>query len=197
MDKRNRIEVKGKTINQERRKAMKRFKLLLIMLPILIISGLTQGCSDKASPTEPTATTSTDTGTTTGTGPTNPGSTSGDTPAPTTPMVPDIDVSPTSLDFGVVKVGQISSPLEFTIKNVGTAVLSLSLTYSGDLSTLSATDCGYELQPGEQCVRKTKFMATTSGAKSGSLQITSNDPDEPTVVVHLSGTGFVLIVPHY
>ncbi len=182
-----------KSRKEEKKMVTKR--ILRIVLGMLFVVVLAIGCDSKGG--NPAGPEDTGTGSTNpGTGSTNPGSTSGETPAPTTPTVPDIDVSPTSLDFGVVKVGTSSYPLgEVTIKNVGTAVLKgLSYSYSVDPFYLSATDCGYELQPGEKCVMKMKFHPTTPGTKSTSLHISSNDPDEPTVVVDLQGKGFVLIV---
>ncbi len=83
---------------------------------------------------------------------------------------------------------------EYKMETKRILLKGLSYAYSPDPFYLSATDCGWELQPGEKCVMKMKYHPEKTGGDSTSLKITSNDPDEPTVVVDLQGRGFVLIV---
>ena len=106
---------------------------------------------------------------------------------------PDISVTPTRVDFGPVTVG-MSSEQVVTIHNDGTATLtvqSLTLTGTGftfvDKPTLPSA-----VAPGDETLPVTiKFTPTDPGMQSGTLVITSNDPDEGSVTVKLTGVGQV------
>ena len=100
--------------------------------------------------------------------------------------VPDISVA-TSLAFGSVTVG-------------GTKTKTLTISNSGDAS-LTITDIGVTgtqfsvgtypgtIAAGGSANVDVTFSPTSTGAKSATLTITSNDPDEGSVTVDLSGTG--------
>jgi len=106
--------------------------------------------------------------------------------AAVTGVVPDISV-PTSLAFGSVNVGT-SKTKTLTISNVGTAALTITnITISG--SQFSRGTYPGTIAAGSSANVNVTFSPTSTGAKSATLTITSNDPDEATVNVALSGTG--------
>ena len=107
-------------------------------------------------------------------------------------LEPDISVSPTSYDFGMVQVGN-SAEKDFIVQNVGTEDLNIvNVTISTDISEFFITqdNCsGTVLSQGENCTIKITFNPQSVGSKSATLKITSDDPDENTVSIALSGTG--------
>jgi len=105
---------------------------------------------------------------------------------------PDINLSPTSLAFGTVTVGSPST-LSFQIQNVGTATLTVtSITRTAGTSTeftFSAPATPFTIPAGGSQTVQVTYTPTDIGADSGSLTIASDDPDEATVTLGVSGTG--------
>jgi uncharacterized repeat protein (TIGR01451 family) len=115
------------------------------------------------------------------------------------PTAPHITVSPLSLAFGSQDVdagATISQTVVIT--NEGTADLTISsLVITGtDFSQFSIeTDTGEgTLTPGSTRTVQVSFDPSTTGAKSADLRIVSDDSDEGTVDVALSGTGTVIVL---
>jgi hypothetical protein len=105
--------------------------------------------------------------------------------------VPIISVSPTSNNYGKVKVRK-SKTASFVVKNSGNTNLNLSTSITGpDASMFSITSgSGSEtINPGKSLAIKVAFKPTSTGAKNATLEITSNAPVTPTVNIALSGTG--------
>jgi Abnormal spindle-like microcephaly-assoc'd, ASPM-SPD-2-Hydin len=109
---------------------------------------------------------------------------------------PEIFVSPLTVPFGTVQVGGVSSLQNVTVRNDGTANLILgSLGLGGANSdqfkkaALQDLCSGVTLGPTQTCTVGIKFKPTSTGPKSATLVIPSNDFDEPSVTVMLSGTG--------
>lgn len=107
------------------------------------------------------------------------------------PGEPDIQVSPTIIDFGVVPVGQ-RARRELRISNVGQADLRVqSFTIQGGLA--SPFDfCGQSLTgftlPASRSVQiPVCFRPQKEGLVEDHVIIRSNDPDESTVAVRLRG----------
>jgi len=114
--------------------------------------------------------------------------------------IPDISVSPTSKNFGNVTVGSSSSPQTFTVSNVGTANLvigtvTLTGTNAGEFSKQNDNCSVQTITPSASATLQVVFSPTSTGAKSATLSIPSNDPDEATVTVSLSGTGVSVTPP--
>ncbi len=107
------------------------------------------------------------------------------------PAAPDIDVSPLALDFGNVYLGSTSSPQTVTVKNVGTANLTITgITINNARFSISSGNIsGQTLAPSVQATITLTFTPQAVGAQSGNLTISSDDPDEGTVKVGLSGNG--------
>ena len=104
---------------------------------------------------------------------------------------PDISATPLSKNYGDVVVGA-SSPQIFTVSNTGTANLNVTS------SSLTGTDAAmfqilnganaFTLSPGGSKEVTVQFQPSSSGGKTATLQFVSNDPDEGTFNISLSGT---------
>ncbi len=106
---------------------------------------------------------------------------------------PIVSVSPTSLTFtGLQLVGTQSSPMPVTLTNGTTSSITISSmpSVSGDflLGTYSCTS-GATITAGSSCSVNVIFKPTTTGTRTGTLQIVdATDPNSPHNV-SLSGTG--------
>lgn len=105
--------------------------------------------------------------------------------------IPEINVTPGTLDFGEVTTGMVSPAQAVTIQNQGEVSLSISnISLSGTDAArfaISSNNCGATLSAGASCTVQITFSPTTAGSRSAQLVITSNDSDEGTVNVALSG----------
>jgi hypothetical protein len=105
----------------------------------------------------------------------------------------DITVSPLNVDFGIVAEGRTSDKI-ITVTNDGTCPLS-ALTFNpdepiGPFSVVPAgTTCqsGQSLKVNESCSIVVRFAPMAAGQFTSSLNILSDDRDEPTVTVRLKG----------
>jgi uncharacterized repeat protein (TIGR02543 family) len=101
-------------------------------------------------------------------------------------------VTPTSYEFGNVKVKK-SKTASFVVKNNGKANLSMtSATITGtDASMFKITSGGGSktIKPRKSVTFKVAAKPTSNGSKSATLKITSNDPVAPIIDIPLSGTG--------
>ena len=98
-----------------------------------------------------------------------------------------VNLTPTTIDFGQVKVGTTSSPLSITAENSGgTAVAISSITVSGPF-VVAANACGTtSLTANSDCQIQVEFAPTAAGPATGALTIVD---DVGTQSVQLSGTG--------
>ncbi|MFQ5864233.1 MAG: choice-of-anchor D domain-containing protein, partial [bacterium] len=124
----------------------------------------------------------------------------GDPPAVTTngkfivrsAAVPEIAVHPTSHDFGDVIVDSTASQT-FVVTNEGTAVLVVTATSltgaNPEQFNIDSGGAPFTLVPGDSQDVVVSFQPTSEGLKSATLQIASNDPDEDTLEVALTGNG--------
>jgi hypothetical protein len=114
----------------------------------------------------------------------------GSTPPPP-PDEPDVSVTPTSLGFGQVVVGG-SADREVIVSNVGSSSLSVTSTSlsgpnAGRFSVVSGGGA-FSLAPGASRTLVVRYSPTAEGSHAASLSVASNDPDEASVVVALSGS---------
>lgn len=95
-------------------------------------------------------------------------------------------LSPLSLAFGSVQTGQQSAARAVVLKNTGDAAMAISaIAASGQFSQVN--DCGNSLAPGASCTISVKFAPSTTGAKTGSLSVTTDAASGDTAVA-LGGT---------
>lgn len=114
-----------------------------------------------------------------------------DTAPPVVELYPDIEISPSSLDFGSTFRNCTTAPQTVTVRNVGDAELeiaSIALSGSGN-SAFGLHATPHNLQPGEELTFTVDFSPTAWTSFSVSAVVDSNDPDEPQVGVGLTGLG--------
>jgi len=96
-------------------------------------------------------------------------------------------LSPASLTFGSVLLGNSSSPKTLTLTNTGTnPVNSIAISISGDFSY--TTNCSTTLAVAASCSINVTFKPTATGTRTGSVTVTDNSANGPHVST-LSGTG--------
>jgi hypothetical protein len=148
--------------------------------PALLLAGLLVSCSDyslseaKAPPADDTGPLTFDTG----------------------PTAPDILVGPPTWDFGTLDPGA-SAEVEISISNTGDATLVVDeVTYSttgGELSMdrLLGSNGGlpWRIDPGASLPVKVSYAPTDDSTDAGTVQVSSNDPDEPNAEASQSGNG--------
>jgi hypothetical protein len=112
--------------------------------------------------------------------------------------VPDIVVTPASNDFGTVLIGNSSAAVQVTITNTGGATLNVSDIVLADTTNYSlnlaggATPCNatsFALAAAANCTVTVTFSPTITGVLITTLTVSSDDPDQATVVVNLGGAG--------
>ncbi|MFQ6093525.1 MAG: choice-of-anchor D domain-containing protein, partial [bacterium] len=106
-------------------------------------------------------------------------------------VVPEIDFSATSYDFGEVVVGTTSEWV-LTISNIGTGPLTVR-SVSSDHPDFSVTSPIFPqtVASGADIAVTITFAPTGDGPVSAELTISSNDPDEATVTVIVRGTALL------
>ncbi|MFN8512849.1 MAG: choice-of-anchor D domain-containing protein [Chloroflexia bacterium] len=107
---------------------------------------------------------------------------------------PVVEITPASLDFGNQQVGTTSPAKTVTLKNNGTAALTISsvaITVGGaDFTKVADTCAGQVVNPGQSCTISVVFNPTTGGPRAGLLTITDNVPSAGSIqTVSLTGTG--------
>ena len=110
------------------------------------------------------------------------------------PSEPDISVSPTEKNFGNVTMNSSSSAQTFDVSNVGNAdlvvgTIDITGTNANQFAIHNDDVSNETIIPGGSATLQVVFTPASTGAKSATLNIPSNDPAEATVLVSLSGTG--------
>ena len=115
-------------------------------------------------------------------------------PTGTTTPTMTVAVSPSSLAFPSTAEGKVSAAQVVTVKNTGTAAVTLtSATFVGTnikSFVISAKTCGTSLAVGASCTYSVEFAPATTGALSASLSIADNATGSPQAVT-LTGTATV------
>ncbi len=104
-------------------------------------------------------------------------------PAP----APTIAVQQTAVDFGTIDAGQTGEQT-ITIRNTGTATLEITNIegVGDDVSGLTFEPSTFPLEPNGSQTVTIKFPSSTEGEFSGSITISSNDPDRAKHTVSIS-----------
>ncbi len=102
----------------------------------------------------------------------------------------DIVVSPLSVSFGNQLLGGVSAPKTVTIQNTGGLNLTVSsiAASTGEFLVEGVPSLPAVIAPGGSTSFNARFMPVTTGIKSGSILIASNDTDEGIVTVSCTGT---------
>jgi len=105
---------------------------------------------------------------------------------------PDITILPSlALSFPNISAG-VTADQTITVKNEGSADLIISgiTTPAIPFSVVTGADncSNHALIPGQSCTVTVRFTSTASGSFTSSFNIPSNDPDENSVTLSLSGS---------
>ncbi|MEM6639017.1 MAG: choice-of-anchor D domain-containing protein [Pseudomonadota bacterium] len=107
-------------------------------------------------------------------------------------IVPEIDADPNPLDFGTVRIGQTGTE-DVVVSNSGDAPLVIGASAvsidAGDFSIATDGCGGTSVASGGTCTISVTFAPTQGGERTGELTIVSNDLNEPTFTVDLTGQG--------
>ena len=108
----------------------------------------------------------------------------------------DISVTPSSIDFGNVTIGNSSDRIA-TVGNNGINDLIIgSVTSPSSAFSIAADNCsGQTLVSPASCAITYTFSPASAATFSSSSDIPSNDPDTPVVTVSLTGTGVIVTGP--
>jgi phage gp45-like len=96
--------------------------------------------------------------------------------------------------FGGVQLNTTNAYRVFNISNYGTAnlvlgTLTLDGADAGQFSLRNDACSGTTLAPGGNCLFRLMFTPTSLGPKNAAVTIPSNDPDTPSLVIAVNGTG--------
>jgi centrosomal CEP192-like protein len=103
-------------------------------------------------------------------------------------------LSPSSISFGNVSVGQTSSPQTVTLTyNANTSLTMTGITISGAQASefSESNSCGMTLAAGASCEITATFTPTATGSRSASIRIIDDASNTPQIVT-LNGTGATL-----
>ncbi|RKY56256.1 MAG: hypothetical protein DRP89_01710 [Candidatus Neomarinimicrobiota bacterium] len=99
-------------------------------------------------------------------------------------QAPDIDISPTSLDYDRVPLLQ-TSDRSFAIYNTGNTVLNVTTIYTSHADFEVVGDTSYTIQTGNSQSVTIRFHSNIKGTYNEQVIILSDDPDEPNQTVDL------------
>ena len=104
-------------------------------------------------------------------------------------QLPIIRVTPDIANFGSQAVGTTSPAQDLTVRNIGTAPLTLGVITTTGPFTQTNT-CTAPLAPNASCTVSVRYAPLAAGSQSGKLLVPGNSQGVPPLVV-LTGTGFV------
>jgi hypothetical protein len=104
-------------------------------------------------------------------------------------------VAPGTLNFGSVRLGNVSVPKQFTITNRSQAVLSITNVLIEDSNYYNLADysqtntCGSSLGVNQSCTFTVTFSPVKTGLRAGSLYIYDSDAATSPITEALTGNG--------
>jgi len=103
---------------------------------------------------------------------------------------PDIQVEPSTLDFGSVLRNCPSAPQTVTVTNIGAAILDVTdLALDNSKFSIDWDGAAFQLAPGESRDFQVGFTPDAYMAYTTDLLVDSSDPDQPQVTVPAQGAG--------
>lgn len=113
--------------------------------------------------------------------------------ATTQVLAPRIEVTPATVDFGRVLVGE-KAQQSLTVRNEGTGPLGVTNVASSDPQfSVSSPTAPFSLDPGKEQAILIEFQPMTPGEKTATLTLTSTDPTRPRASVSLRGEGVAAV----
>jgi hypothetical protein len=109
--------------------------------------------------------------------------------------VPAVDVSPASIAFGNVPVGQTRES-SVSVRNTGTAALIVQwLSATNPTYTFTGPQMPFAIAAGGQQTIGVRFTPSVAATLAAEMAIGTNDPARPTARIALSGTGTRETIP--
>jgi serine protease len=114
-------------------------------------------------------------------------------------LSPDLELAPTTIAFGDQLLQTVSAPRPLVIRNLGTVPLVASINApspqlrmacgagAGTCTCATSTSCAVTVAAGAQRALDLRYAPTTVAALAVALTVTSNDPDEASVAVGVTG----------
>jgi len=103
---------------------------------------------------------------------------------------PDIELSVVELDFGEVSMlTRRAAERNFVVRNVGHGPLSVSNLTSDRMAFTVVGATSFSIAPAGSHEMTINYTPSAEGEQRGTIQISSNDPDEPTVSLSVVGRG--------
>jgi len=110
---------------------------------------------------------------------------------------PSIALTPTTLSFGSVVLGNVAT-LTAQVRNAGTATLNvtgIALCTGSSAEFAWSPAAPLSIAPGQSTTLTVRYQPTAEGTDSGCLAISSNDAASPVVNLGVNGTGVAQAVP--
>jgi hypothetical protein len=101
---------------------------------------------------------------------------------------PDIELSVAELDFGEVSSGG-TAKRSFVVRNVGGGPLSITNVISDHAAFTVLGATSFSIGPAGSHEVTINYTASAEGEQRGTIQISSDDPDEPTLSLSVVGSG--------
>jgi hypothetical protein len=103
-----------------------------------------------------------------------------------------IDVAPRSINFGDIDVGQQSDARVVTVRNLGAMALNVGAVLKGNTNELKLMGGPPgKIDPDKAVDLLIACTPSSANAFAGTLEISSQDPDEPTIAVPLACNGIL------
>ncbi len=106
--------------------------------------------------------------------------------------VPDIEVTPASIDFGQVPAGVAAPNVQVTVHNAGVGDLTISaieLNPAGDFSLVGLPGLPASIAPDAQQVFEVGYLPGEEGQDTALLSIAHDDPNQSTIQISVGGEG--------
>jgi len=104
-----------------------------------------------------------------------------------------VTVSPATLNFGKLPLGETSAAMNVTLTNQQSVPLNFTgIAASGDFA-VAVSNCGTTIGPGKNCTVGVTFSPTATGARTGTLDFNDSATGSPQTV-SLSGTGTAAVL---
>jgi uncharacterized protein (TIGR03437 family) len=107
--------------------------------------------------------------------------------------VSNIDVTPTTWDFGTVSAGQ-TKELVLTVQNSGNAPLAVNTITSNNPRFSIASPVSFTLAARSQQTVIARFAPIAGGLQTGKLTLNSNASNRPSIEISVTGTGLGALV---